>query len=90
MDFLFRQGEVRSAIWISCKGFNAAGAEKTPKQGYFKCMIDMYKPQSFELGLLRPGLRRAGLTVLAPRRPTLLAGTQNPGVQTIPFNLDTL
>jgi hypothetical protein len=40
--------------------------------------------QSFELGSLRPGRRRAKLTVFTPRRFTLLARTQIPGAQTIP------
>jgi hypothetical protein len=39
--------------------------------------------QSFELGPLRPGRRRAKLTVPAPRRVALLARTQIPGAQTI-------
>jgi hypothetical protein len=41
--------------------------------------------QSPELVLLRPGRRRAKLTVFTPRRFTLLARTQNPGARTIPF-----
>ncbi len=57
---------------------------------YIKRLKDLDKPQLFQIGLLRPGLRCAGLTVLAPRRPVLLAGPQNPGVQTIPFQPDTL
>jgi len=39
--------------------------------------------QSFELGLLRCGRRRARLTVLTPRRLSLLATTQNASAQTI-------
>ncbi len=65
-------------------------AKRLPSRRTVKRLNDMDKPQPFELGLLRPGLRRAGLTVLAPRRPVLLAGTQNPCVQTIPFKPDTL
>ncbi len=64
--------------------------KRLPSRRTVKHLNDKDKPQSFQLGLLRPGLRRAGLTVLAPRRPALLAGTQNPGVQTIPFKPDTL
>ncbi len=61
-----------------------------PSRPNAKRLKDKDKTQSSELGLLRPGRRRAGLTVLAPRRPALLAGTQNPYVQTIPFEPDTL
>ena len=64
--------------------------KRPPSRRTVKRLSDLNKPQPFELGLLRPGRRRAGLTVLAPRRPTLLAGTQNPRVQTIPFEPDTL
>ena len=64
--------------------------KRPPSRRYIKRLTDMDKPQPAELGLLRPGRRRADLTVLAPRRPALLAGTQNPCVQTIPFKPDTL
>ncbi len=46
--------------------------------------------QSLELALSRPGQRRAKLTVLAPRRFTLLARTGNSGAQTIPFEREAL
>ena len=64
--------------------------KRPPSRRSFKHLNDMNKPQSFELGLLRPGRRRVGLTVLAPRHPALLAGTQSPCVQTVPFNPNTL
>ncbi len=64
--------------------------KRLPSRMHLKRLNCMDEPQSFELGFLRPGLRRAGLTVFTPRRPTLLAGTQNPCVQTIPFKPDTL
>jgi hypothetical protein len=47
-------------------------------------MKNKRKRQSFQLVLSRPGRRRAPLTVLAPHRVTLLAGSRNPGAQTIP------
>jgi hypothetical protein len=50
----------------------------------FKVLKGFSKPQSFQLGLSRPGRRREKLTVLAPRHFPLLAGTRNTGVQTIP------
>jgi len=64
--------------------------KRPPSRIYVRSLISNDKPQSFQLGPLRPGQRRAGLTVLAPRRPALLAGTQITGAQTIPFNKDTL
>ena len=39
---------------------------------------------------MRTGLRPAMLTVLAPRRIALLAGTQISHAQTIPFNNERL
>ncbi len=64
--------------------------KRLPSRRYVKHLKDKDKPQSFQLGPLRPGLRRAGLAVFTPRRPALLAETQNPCVQTIPFKPDTL
>lgn len=46
--------------------------------------------QSFELVLFRLRLCRAKLTVLAPRCFTLLAGTKDPGTQTIQSTPDML
>jgi hypothetical protein len=66
------------------------GAEKHAKPGWIKALTENRKLQSFQLGLSDPGHRRAALTVPAPRRATLLAGAQNPGAQTIPFEQDTL
>jgi hypothetical protein len=54
-------------------------------------ILDMHKkPQSFQLGSLRPGQRRSRLTVITPLRPALLAGTQIAGAQTIPFGGERL
>ncbi len=64
--------------------------KRLPSRRTVKRLKYLDKPQPFELGLLRPGLRRAGLTVFTPRRPALLAVTQNPCVQTIPFKPNTL
>jgi hypothetical protein len=65
-------------------------AEKHAKAGWREELTHYRKLQSLQLGPLRPGHRRAPLTVLAPRRATLLAGIQNPGAQAIPFTQDTL
>ncbi|MFZ1774670.1 MAG: hypothetical protein WAT78_12020 [Rhizobiaceae bacterium] len=59
--------------------------ERPPSQGKCSNLKGMSKPQSFRLGLLRPGLRRARLTAFMPPRPALLAEPQNTGVQTIPI-----
>ena len=64
--------------------------KRLPSRIHLKRLNDTDKPQPSELGLLRPGRRRADLAVLAPRRPALLAGTQNHCVQTIPFKPDAL
>ena len=53
-------------------------------------MIENSFSQSRELALFRPGWRRAKLTVLAPRRVTLLAGAKNSGAQTIQSKQDML
>jgi hypothetical protein len=68
----------------SREDFDAAGAEKIAKPKG-KILMLFNTLQSFELGPLRPGRRRAKLTVFIPRRFTLLARTQNPGARTIPF-----
>lgn len=47
-------------------------------------------PQSSGLDLLHSGQRRAKLAVSTPPRITLLARSQNLGVQTIPFRQDML
>ena len=52
------------------------GTEKHAKQDLANQLMIDEKLQSFQLGLLRPGHRRAALTVPAPRRATLLAGAQ--------------
>jgi hypothetical protein len=88
--FSCRRGETASAISISREDFDKAGAEKHAKPGKGKALNRKAKLQSSELGLLRSGLRRAALAVLIPRRAALLAGTQNPGAQTIPFRQDAL
>ena len=77
-------------MWTSCEDLDAAEAEKTAKPYEIGILKINETRQSFQLGLLRPGQRRARLSVLAPRRPTLLTGTQNPGVQTIPFERNML
>jgi hypothetical protein len=58
-------------VWTSGEDFDTAGAEKTAKT-----KLRLYGIlQSSELGSLRPGPRREKLTVLAPRRFSLLART---------------
>jgi len=64
--------------------------KRPPSRICVRALISKDKPQSFQLGSLRPGQRRARLTVPAPLRPALLAGTQITGAQTIPFDKDTL
>ena len=87
--FRIRLGEHRSPMpEASGEDFDDVGAEKIAKPG--RDGAANIKPQSFELGLLRPGRRRAPLAVLAPRRATLLAETQNPGAQTIPSKNEAL
>jgi hypothetical protein len=66
------------------------GAEKIAKPARGKILMIFNFLQSFELGPLRPGRRRAKLTVFTPRRFALLARTQIHGAQTIPFKQDRL
>jgi hypothetical protein len=72
------------------RGFRQGGRGKD-RQASRRKMLGLHaKLQSSELGPSRPGPRRETLTVLAPRRLSLLARTQITGVQTIPFKQDTL
>jgi len=89
-DFSCRQGEYRSAMPASCEDFDTADAEKSAKPIAGKCMKYMEKPQSFQLGSLRPGQRRVQLTVITPLRRPLHAGTQITGAQPIPFQFERL
>jgi hypothetical protein len=92
MAEIFRTGEENTAARCdpSCEDFDATGAEKIAKPAKVKILMIINSLQSFELGPLRPGRRRAKLTVFTPRRFTFLARTQNPGAPTIPFKQDRL
>ena len=74
----------------SVEDFDAAGAESSLKP---KVMINlgvMMNPKSPEPGLLHSEQRRENLTGLDPLRFPLLVTAQNPGVQTIQSNRETL
>ncbi len=64
--------------------------KRPPSREDTELLMFLNESQSFQLGFLRPGRRRARLTVRAPRRLPLLAGTQIASVQTIPFEQDSL
>ncbi|MEX0956042.1 MAG: hypothetical protein WDZ83_12620 [Rhizobiaceae bacterium] len=92
MAGVFRVGEEKPQARYEYRAriLTKTEAEKHTKSGSSKKMIENQKLQSFQLGLSSPGHRRAPLTVLAPRRVSLLAGAQNPGAQTIPFRQGAL
>ncbi len=64
--------------------------KRPPSRLMIKTLNYNGNPQSFQLGLPRPGQRRTRLTVFTPRRLVLLAGTHNTSVQTIPSKQETL
>ncbi len=64
--------------------------KRPPSPAGIRLLNPLDKPQSFQLGISRPGRRHAMLTVFTPRRLALLAAAQNTCVQTIPFMPDTL
>jgi len=92
MEWIFQSGEEKTAARYDYRAriSTRTGVEKTSKPKTDKVLIKITKMEPLELGLSRPGQRRARLTVLAPRCPALLARPRNTGVQTIPFEDETL
>ncbi len=90
MDYLVQQGKYRSLIPVSGEDFDKAETKKTPERNKYNLLETLEFCEPFELASMRSELRRAKLTVLAPRHFALLAGTQISRVQTIPFNNERL
>ena len=92
MEWILRLGE-EVLVARSCDRARAVTLlrrKRHPSRGPVKPLKSHHVAQSPDLVLLRTGQRRARLVVLAPRRPTLLARSQNTGGQTIPYQGERL
>jgi hypothetical protein len=89
---IFRVGEENTAARCDHRAriLTLSARKRSPSRQENKVLKSFIYLQSSALGSLRPGRRRAKLTVFAPRRFALLARTQIPGTQTIPFKQDRL
>jgi hypothetical protein len=92
MAGIFRVGEENTAARYGYRArISTQITRKGPPSRMTVKILDMRKkPQSFQLGSLRPGQRRSWLTVITPLRSALLAGTQIAGAQRIPFGGERL
>jgi hypothetical protein len=89
---IFRVGEENTTARCDHRAriLTLPARKRSPSQRENKVLKSFIQLQSSALGSLRPGRRRAKLTVFTPRRFMLLARTQIPGAQTIPSEQERL
>jgi hypothetical protein len=92
MAGIFRESEENTAAQYEYRAriLTLLTQKRPPSRRPVEILTSNVKPQSFQLGSLRPGHRRADLTVFIPLRPALLAGTQITAAQTMAFEGERL